>query len=210
MQPRTVATMSNPADSPKGIKPLSLLLLLLLAVLPGVASCQDRSESGEPPEPTMVVDVRKSEVPGIANFSRIDDTAAFGGATEPSAMATLKKDGFSAVINLRLASEPNADVDASRAAAEAAGLTYVHLPFDADSPNPQFVPSFLAAVGNEANQPAYIHCGSATRAAALWMIKRVLQDGWEMDDARQEGEAIALKPDKAVALATQYISSQNR
>jgi len=162
-------------------------------------------------------EVMKAEMPGIENFSRIDGTegfggatAGFGGATAPSAMAELKTNGFATVLNLRLATEPGAEIDASRAAAEAAGLKYIHLPFDAASPDPALVDDFLAAVPNEENEPVYIHCHSATRVAALWMIGRVLEDGWSLDEAREEGTAIAGKPSEAVAFASAYIASQKR
>src|SRR5436309_5043774 len=111
-------------------------------------------------EPT---EVKKADVPGIRNFSRVNGPAGFGGtmvgfggATQPSAMAELKKDGFKSVINLRLATEPGADIDAGRAAAKAAGLTYIHLPFDAANPDPQLLDKVLDAVVDKANQPVYI------------------------------------------------------
>ena len=66
--------------------------------------------------------VKKSEMPGIRNYSRVDATVGCGGAVDPSAMSALKKEGFVSVINLRMASEPGADIDAGRAAAQAAGL----------------------------------------------------------------------------------------
>jgi uncharacterized protein (TIGR01244 family) len=161
--------------------------------------------------------VQKAEMPGIVVFSRIDGTegfggatAGFGGATEPSAMATLKKNGFATVINLRLATEPGAEIAASRTEAEAAGLKYIHLPFDPRNPDPDLVDNFLAAVSNEANQPVYIHCNSATRVAALWMIGRVLEDGWSLDEAREEATAIAAKPSEAAIFASAYIASQKR
>ena len=156
-----------------------------------------------------------ADAPGITNFSRVDSSAGsggpmagFGGATQPSAMAWLNDEGFATVINLRLATEAGVDVDASRAAAQAAGLKYIHLPFDAENPDSGLVDTFLAVLGDEANQPVYIHCNSATRAAALWMIKRVLEDDWEIDEARAEAEGIALKPEDAAAFATQYLRSQ--
>jgi uncharacterized protein (TIGR01244 family) len=192
-------------------QPFAVLLMLLFAALPEIASCQD--ESGRVDSPlgrTVPAQVKKAAVPGITNFSRVENAAGFGGATQPSAMARLKNLGFSSVISLRLASEPDVDVDASGAAAQTVGLNYVHLPFDSANPDPQLVHDFLAAVGDEANQPVYIHCASATRAAALWMIKRVFEDGWEIDEAREEAEVIALKPSKAVAFATQYITSHSK
>jgi uncharacterized protein (TIGR01244 family) len=159
-------------------------------------------------------EVQRIEVEGIRNFSRLDNTAGlggatvgFGGATEPQAMAWLAAEGFASVINLRLAGEEGVDVAAARAAAETAGLRYIHLPFDSRDPAPDLVTQFLAAVGEEGNRPVYIHCGSATRTAALWMIARVLADGWDIDAARLEAEAIALKPEEAVAFATRYLQS---
>ena len=100
---------------------------------------------------------------------------------EPSALATLKKEGFVSVINLRLASEPGANVEAEEKAAQAAGLKYIALPFDAAAPDAAIVDRFLAAVATKANQPIFIHCGSANRVGGVWMIKRVLQDGWTIE-----------------------------
>lgn len=154
----------------------------------------------------VLAQVKKVEVPGIRNFSRVDATVGCGGQVDPSAMAALRKDGFVSVINLRRASEPGADVDAGRAAAQAAGLKYIHLPFDAAAPDEKVVESFLAAVTDTSNQPVFIHCGSANRVGAVWMIKRALQDGWPIDRARAEAEAIGLSSASLAAFATEYIN----
>ncbi len=158
----------------------------------------------------VTAQVQKVDVPGITNFSRVDATVGCGGATQPSAMAALKKDGFVSVINLRLATEPGADIDAGRAAAQAAGLKYIHLPFDAANPDPQLVDNFLTAVGDRANEPVYIHCGSANRVGAVWMIKRALKDGWEIDKAREEAEAIGLSNPRLKLFAVEYITSHKK
>jgi len=60
-----------------------------------------------------------------------------------------------------------------KAAAKEAGINFIHLPFNAAAPDPMLVDNFLKAVTDPRNQPAFIHCASANRAAALWMIKRV-------------------------------------
>jgi uncharacterized protein (TIGR01244 family) len=116
-------------------------------------------------------ELEKMDVAGIKDFSRIEGSqgfagalVGFGGATQPAAINWLRTEGFAAVINLRLATEDGASVEGSRAAAQAAGLTYIHLPFNSKSLDPNVVDEFLAAVGDEENQPVYIHCGSATRA----------------------------------------------
>jgi uncharacterized protein (TIGR01244 family) len=154
--------------------------------------------------------VRKSEMEGITNFSRVDATVGCGGATQPTAMAALKKNGFASVINLRVASEQGAEIDAGRAAAEAAGLRYIHLPFEVGNPDPKLVDNFLAAVSDKSNQPVYIHCASANRVGAVWMIKRVLKDGWEVDKAREEAEAIGLTNARLKTFAAEYIATHKK
>src|SRR5688500_16090340 len=125
--------------------------------------------------------VQKKEVQGIRNYSRVDATVGCGGQVDPAAMATLKKEGFVSVINLRLPSEEGANVEAGRAAAQAAGLKYIHLPFNAAMPDTKVVDSFLAAVADRSNQPVFIHCGSASRVGGMWTIKRALQDKWPLE-----------------------------
>jgi uncharacterized protein (TIGR01244 family) len=159
----------------------------------------------------------KLDVPGIENFSRMDGTPAFagspvgfGGATQATAMSWLHGEGFATVINLRLATEEDVDVDGSRTAAEAAGLKYIHLPLDPGNPNPDVVNAFLIAAGDKANQPVYIHCNSATRVAALWMIGRVLEDGWGIGAASKEARVIAGSPVESIAFATKYVKSHGK
>jgi uncharacterized protein (TIGR01244 family) len=136
--------------------------------------------------------VTKETVPGIVNFAKVETTVACAGATTPAAMSEVKKMGFASVINLRQASEPGADIEAGAAAAKAAGLNYIHIPFNNASPDPAAVDSFLKAVTDKANQPAFIHCASANRAAAMWMVKRIAIDKWDVDRASAEAAALGL------------------
>ena len=136
--------------------------------------------------------VTKESVPGIVNFAKVETTVACAGATTPAAMADVKKMGFASVINLRQASEPGVDIEASAAAAKAAGLNYIHIPFNAASPDATAVDNFLKAVTDQANQPAFIHCASANRAAAMWMIKRIAVDKWDVERASTEAAALGL------------------
>ena len=96
------------------------------------------------------------------------------------------------MINLRQAREPGADIDAAAAAAKAAGINFIHIPFNAASPDPMLVDNFLKAITNKANQPAFIHCASANRAAGLWLVKRIAVDKWEVERASTEAAALGL------------------
>lgn len=136
--------------------------------------------------------VIKETVPGIVNFARVESTVACAGATSPAALAEVKRQGFASVLNLRMASEQGADVEGAAAAARALGLTYIHLPMNSASPDPGLVDGFLKVVTDKKNQPVFIHCASANRAAALWMIKRLVVDKWDADKAGTEAAALGL------------------
>ena len=151
--------------------------------------------------------VQKKEFPGVRNYSRVDATVGCGGQVDPAAMSALKKEGFVSVVNLRLPTEEGANVEEGRAAAQAAGLKYIHLPFNVASPDPKVVDSFLAAVADRSNQPVFIHCGSASRVGGMWTIKRVLQDKWTLDKALAEGKAIGLNNAALETFVTEYIKS---
>jgi uncharacterized protein (TIGR01244 family) len=155
--------------------------------------------------PLALQQVEKKEYPGVRNFSRVDATIACGGATTPEAMAALKKDGFVSVVNLRRAEEAGANVEAEKAAAEAAGVRYFHLPFNASAPATDLVDRFIATVTDKQNQPVFIHCASANRVAALWLIKRVKVDGWPVQKALDEATAIGLTSDALKKFALDYI-----
>ena len=151
--------------------------------------------------------ITKESVPGITNFARLETTVACGGATGPEAMPELKKLGFKSVVNLRQPSEQGANIPAAEAAAKGAGLTYVHIPFNVSAPDPALVDTFLKAVTTPANQPAYIHCAGGSRAAGLWMIKRVVVDKWDVERATREAEALGLTSAPVKQFAMNYIQT---
>jgi uncharacterized protein (TIGR01244 family) len=153
---------------------------------------------------------QKTTLPGATNVTRVDATVMCGGATTPAAFPELKKLGFQSIVNLRREQEPGVDIPGSKAAASEAGLKYLHIPFDASSPDPKIADTFLAAVTDKANQPVYIHCGSANRVGALWLIKRVVADGWEIPRAAEEAAAIGLTNENLKKFAIEYAESHKK
>jgi len=154
--------------------------------------------------------VTKESVPGIVNFSRVETTVACAGATTPAALSEVKRMGYASVVNLRLASEAGAEIEAEAAAAKAANLNYVHLPFNAAAPDPMLVDNFLKALSDPKNQPAFIHCASANRAAALWMIKRVELDKWDVDRASAEATALGLSSPALKTFVMEQIQARKK
>jgi uncharacterized protein (TIGR01244 family) len=154
--------------------------------------------------------VTKESVQGIVNFSRVETTIACAGATSPAAVADVKRLGYASIINLRQANEQGADVEGEEAAAKAANITYIHLPFNAQNPDTAVVDKFIAAVSAPANQPAFVHCASANRAAALWMAKRMLVDGWDADRASTEAAALGLTSAPLKTFVLQYVAAHKK
>jgi uncharacterized protein (TIGR01244 family) len=151
--------------------------------------------------------VTKETLPGVTNFARLETTIACAGATTPAAVAGLKQMGYASIINLREASEAGADIEAETAAAKTAGINFIHLPFNTASPNPAVVDSFLQAVNDPRNQPAFVHCASGNRAAAMWMIKRMQIDKWDAERAGTEAAALGLTNGALKTFALNYVAS---
>jgi uncharacterized protein (TIGR01244 family) len=154
--------------------------------------------------------VKKSTVPGITNFAQVETTVACAGAVTPAAVAGIKRMGFASIINLRLASEQGADIDAEAAAAKAAGITFVHLPLSGTAPDPAVADRFLKTITEPGTQPAFIHCASGNRAAAMWLIKRVLIDKWDNDRALEEAGQLGSISPVMKTFALDYIQAHKK
>jgi uncharacterized protein (TIGR01244 family) len=151
--------------------------------------------------------VTKKTLPGVTNFATVETTVACAGAVDAKAIPDIKNLGFKSIINLRQASEQGANVEGSTAAARAAGINYVHIPFNTQAPSENLVPDFLAAVTNPANQPAFIHCAAGGRAATMWMIKRLKVDGWDQQKAIDEATALGLTNERLKTFAIDWVAA---
>ena len=154
--------------------------------------------------------ITKPSVPGVTNFARLETTVACAGATSPEAVPTIKEMGYKSIINLRLASEPGANVDAEATAAKAAGINFVHIPFNGSSPDPAVADTFLKEVTKPENEPAFIHCASGNRVAAMWMIKRMVVDKWDAERAGNEAAELGLTNANLKKFAIDYAASHHQ
>ena len=148
--------------------------------------------------------VNTETLAGVTNFRQVKSTVACAGATTPEAMRGIKDMGFASVVNLREASENGANVDAESAAAATAGLTYIHIPMNGAAPDPAVFDRFIEAARTPANQPMFIHCASGNRAAAVWLTKRVVVDGWTLERASEEAETLGLRSAPLKQFAVDY------
>lgn len=126
----------------------------------------------------------------IKNFLRVNEEFCTGGQPSLQHLEKLKADGVKAIINLRQPSEYAATEEEAKA--KALGLRYFNIPVSPTDPKDDQATEFLKITDEPENRPAFIHCRSAARVAAFWMIRRVLRDGWRIEDAVKEAEKIGL------------------
>ncbi len=101
--------------------------------------------------------------------------------------------GIKAIINVRPDGEqatamPSADV---RSLAEARGVAYHHLPVSPTAITDEHVQGFRDLL-ECAEGPVLAHCGSGLRAAALWALSHVKEQGVEAVMARAAEAGIDL------------------
>ncbi|HKO59867.1 MAG TPA: protein tyrosine phosphatase family protein [Pyrinomonadaceae bacterium] len=127
----------------------------------------------------------------IRNFTRVNDDFCIGGQPRTEHLEKLKADGVKAIINLRQPSEHRAAEEEAKA--KELGLHYFNIPVRFGEPNEDQVTEFLKITDDPKNRPAFIHCTAAIRAAAFWMIRRVLREGWTVEAAEEEAKKLGLR-----------------
>ena len=172
--------------------------LLAIALLFGISSATTNAQS----------QVVREDVEGIVNFARIETTVACAGAITPDSVTKIRDMGFRSIINLRRATEEGANIDDEAAAADAAGIRFVHLPFGGPQLDPTVADRFLETITEADTAPAFIHCAGGGRAATMWFIKRVIVDEWEIDTALEEATALGMREESPTrAFALEYIAA---
>lgn len=133
----------------------------------------------------------RQEIPPIRNFVQVNEEFCTGGQPRLEHLQKLKADGVKAIINLRPPSEHRAAEEEAKT--KEVGLRYFNIPVVFGDPKDEQATEFLKILDDPANRPAFIHCASAIRVGAFWMIRRVLRDGWKVDAAEEEARKIGLK-----------------
>jgi uncharacterized protein (TIGR01244 family) len=174
---------------------LLCVIVALFSVLSLAGIAQDRDKLDK------IQQALKDDVPRVLC---VDERISTGGQPTDTAFAKLAANGYRAVLNLRTGSE-GIDLQHEREAAEKAGLRYVSIPIVSSAPKPEQVDEFIKAVKDPVNHPMLIHCGSANRVGAFWMIYRVVDQGWPEDKALDEATKIGLTSPALKTFAHEYI-----
>ena len=126
----------------------------------------------------------------FTNYDRLRPTIATAGLLKDGAVADLKPLGLVAVLDLRGPMEGTAS---EKAEVESAGLRYFNIPVTEQAPTDAQVEAFTRIVEDPANHPILIHCHTANRVGAMWVLYQVGK-GVPITLAVEEGRAVGLQP----------------
>jgi uncharacterized protein (TIGR01244 family) len=173
----------------------ALLGLLLVA---GVAAAQRRGENPG----YDVAEMYKR------HFTKVNDQFWTGGQPPLEELARLKAAGIKTILNLRAPREH--DAEAEEAEAKRLGLRYLNIPVVYMEPKDEQVDEFLKLTDDAELRPVFIHCAMAVRVGAFWMVRRVLRDGWSVEDAEAEARRIGLGARHLLVFARNYIEKNRK
>ncbi|MBB4659215.1 TIGR01244 family sulfur transferase [Parvularcula dongshanensis] len=113
-------------------------------------------------------------------FHTLEDEVAVSPQITASDVAEAARQGYKTIVSNRPDGEEPGQPDAAAiaAAAEAAGLRFVHVPIGREGPSPLDVEAMAAAIDASGKTLAY--CRSGMRSATLWALARARQ-GQEAD-----------------------------
>jgi len=157
-----------------------------------------------------VLAMAQQPAPGIQNFLKINTEICTGGQPTVAQLSELKAQGVTTIINLRVPGEAGFDAAAEEAETKKLGMKYFSIPVANQSPKDEQVDEFLKLTDNAQNRPVFIHCGSANRVGAFFMIRRVLRDGMTFDAAKAEADKIGLRSAALADFAKQYIDKHKK
>jgi uncharacterized protein (TIGR01244 family) len=175
----------------------SFSIAAAIALFAVVSVAQDRDKLDR------IQQALKSDIPRILC---IDERVATGGQPTDAGFAKLATNGYRAVLNLRTAQE-GVDLEREKQLVEKAGMRYISIPVVGSAPRSEQADEFIKAAKEPANQPMLIHCGSANRVGAFWMIYRVVEQGWPEDKALEEATQIGLRSPELKSFAQEYIAA---
>ncbi len=126
-------------------------------------------------------------------MKQVSDRLYVAGQPTPANIDHARSLGIVGIINNRPYGEEPAqpDVAGSRAAAEALGLKYWHIPVVPGQITMEQVRA-LREVSASADGPVLAHCKSGTRSASLYAIGEVLDGGMRKDEVVSFGRTLGL------------------
>jgi len=158
--------------------------------------------AGEEPQPTL----KQAKIGATKNVHVLGNFYLAGQPTE-SDIEAIKDLGIKRVITLRTDGEIAWD---EKQLVEAAGLEFDAVPFREPDTLTDEVFDRVCTLLRDGEGKTLLHCGSANRVGAVWMVHRVLVDKVPLDEARKEAAEVGLRTAEYEQKAIDYIKRKQK
>jgi len=108
----------------------------------------------------------------ILAYYRIFDTLATSGQPTSQQFSAIASDGYEIVINLALPTSKYAIAN-EREIVSSLGMSYVHIPVDAEKPKVSDVLDFFSVMQSFQNKKVWVHCALNMRVSCFVYLYRV-------------------------------------
>ena len=167
---------------------------------------------GLTPLPAAAQDAASPSTISAAKLGTTRNVHAFGstllcGQPTVEEFAEAKQRGIQVVITLREGGELDWD---EGAALKQMGLEFHSLGFRRpESLTNEIIEKSLQLLKDSDSAPVMLHCASANRVGAIWLVHRVLNDGLSIDAATKEAKAVGLRTPEYETVVLEYIKSRS-
>jgi len=127
--------------------------------------------------------MRPAEVSAIYNYRPVDSLLATSGQPTEGQLAAAAREGFAVVINLALHDDPRYSLRDETASVQSLGMEYVHIPVQFAAPREADAQAFFAAMEQHRGKKILVHCAANMRVSAFLGLYRVLEQGWQREEA---------------------------
>jgi uncharacterized protein (TIGR01244 family) len=131
----------------------------------------------------------EEELGRILAYRRLSPLLASAGQPDPSGIEAIGRAGFKRLINLATSVSPGALADEA-VLAQRAGLRYLHLPVDFETPELEQAARLFEELESAADEPVFVHCAKNMRVSALLSAYRMVLGGVASRQARADLHAI--------------------
>lgn len=178
-----------------------IVLVLMVFAMWGCASATKGGSSGR--AVALANQTVEPDICGkVQKLTRVGDVY-LASQPSPADYRELKERGVQTVINLRnSAEEPGID---AASISKDLGLSYVNPAFSSPEQLGDRQFDETRAALNKAQGPVLLHCGTANRVGAMWLVWRVLDGGKDYQTALMEAKQIGLRSEKFEAKSADYI-----
>jgi protein tyrosine phosphatase (PTP) superfamily phosphohydrolase (DUF442 family) len=127
----------------------------------------------------------KQLVVDIYNFLALSDAIGTAGQPLAEQFAAIKNAGYQVVINLALATSPQA-LPNEKEMVEQHGMEYIHIPVVWENPRVEDALHFFDAMKAHADRKVFVHCAANKRVSAFLYLYRTLHLGIAQEEATRD------------------------